>query len=467
MGRVWRRSVSAGRFLIMASATAALLAAQTVSSHAVGLIRDAEVEALLSDYATPIFRAANLGAQDIQIHIVNDRSFNAFVIDGQNMFVNIGAIIKAETPNQLIGVIAHESGHIAGGHLARLKGQIARLESAALIMNIIGIGAMVGGAVAGGGNDAGEAGAAVLYGGNALIQRSVLSYQRVMESSADQAGVSFLNRTRQSARGMLDTFHALADQSLASVNFIDPYLQTHPMPKERLSQLRDLAERSAYFDVKDSAELQFRHDMVRAKLEAFTSKNNAPYVFRKYPEKDQTLPARYARAISHYFSLGAQGAVKDIDALIAEQPNNPYFHELKGQFLLESGKINESIPPLRKAVALAPKAGLIKVMLGQALVATNDPAVLNEAVGHLQKALVLEKQSVLGYRELAVAYGRMNRIADAQLASAQSFLFEGNADFAKVHAERAIRAFPEGSPNWVKANDVIADVETYKKLTKN
>lgn len=467
MGRVWRRFVSVGRLLLIASATAALVLVQTTSSYALGLIRDAEVEALLSDYATPIFRAANLGAQNIEIHIVNDKSFNAFVIDGQNMFVNIGAITKSETPNQLIGVIAHEAGHIAGGHLARLKVQISRMESAALIMNIIGIGAMVGGAVAGGGNDAGEAGAAVLYGGNALIQRSILSYQRVEESSADQAAVTFLNRTHQSAAGMLETFKQFANQSLASVNFIDPYLQSHPMPQNRIAQLRDLAERSPYFNERDAAELQFRHDMVRAKLEAFTNKNNAQYVFRKYPEKDQTLPARYARAISRYFSSGAQGAAKDLDALIAEQPNNPYFYELKGQFLMESGKIRECIAPLRKAASLAPKAGLIKVMLGQALVATNDPAVLNEAVGHLQKAVVLEKQSVIGYRQLAVAFGRMNRIADAQLASAQSFFFEGNADFAKVHAERAIRAFPEGSPNWVKANDIISDVETYKKLTKN
>jgi predicted Zn-dependent protease len=467
LGSLWCRSMRTGRFLLLASATAALVAMQTAGSYAASLIRDAETENLLSDYATPIFRAANLGSQNINIHIINDKSFNAFVIDGQNMFIHVGAITRSETPNQLIGVIAHETGHIAGGHLARLKGQIARMESAALIMNIIGLGAMIGGAVSGGGNDVGQAGAAVLYGGSTIVQRSVLSYMRVMESSADQAGVNFLNRTHQSARGMLETFRSLSDQSLGSVNYIDPYLQTHPMPQERLVQLRDLAERSPYFNAKDSPEMQLRHDMVRAKLEAFTNKNNAQYIFRKYPEKDQTLPARYARAISRYFSSGTQSAVKDLDALIADQPSNPYFYELKGQFLLESGKIHECIAPLRKAVTLAPKAGLIRVMLGQALVATNDPGVLNEAIGDLQKALLQEKQSVVGYRQLAVAYGRLNRMPDAQLASAQSFFFEGNAEFAKVHAERAIRAFPEGSPNWVKANDIIRDVETYKQLTKN
>jgi predicted Zn-dependent protease len=446
---------------------AALLLTQTASAHAANLIRDAEIEALLSDYATPIFRAAALGSQNINIHIVGDKTFNAFVIDGQNMFIHVGAITKSETPNQLIGVIAHEAGHIAGGHLARLKVQMSRMESAALIMNLIGIGAMIGGAVSGGGNDVGEAGAAVLFGGTSIIQRSILSYRRAEESAADQAAVSYLNRTKQSVQGMLETFRHFADQSLGSVNFIDPYIQSHPMPQDRIAQLRDLAERSAYYNAKDPPQLQFRHDMVRAKLEAFTNKNNAAYVMRKYPETDRTLPARYARAITRYFAAGVDGAMKDLDALLAEQPNNPYFHELKGQFLLESGKAAAAIPPLQKAVSLAPSAGLMRVMLGQALIATNDPALVKDAIGQLQKALTKEKQSVVGYRQLAIAYGRLNRIPEAQLASAQGFLFEGNADFAKVHAERAIRAFPEGSPNWVKANDIIRDVETYKSIAKN
>jgi predicted Zn-dependent protease len=446
---------------------AALLLTQTASAQAANLIRDAEIEALLSDYATPIFRAAALGSQNINIHIVGDKTFNAFVIDGQNMFIHVGVITKSETPNQLIGVIAHEAGHIAGGHLARLKVQMSRMESAALIMNLIGIGAMIGGAVSGGGNDVGEAGAAVLFGGTSIIQRSILSYRRAEESAADQAAVSYLNRTKQSVQGMLETFRHFADQSLGSVNFIDPYIQSHPMPQDRIAQLRDLAERSAYYNAKDPPQLQFRHDMVRAKLEAFTNKNNAAYVMRKYPETDRTLPARYARAITRYFAAGVDGAMKDLDALLAEQPNNPYFHELKGQFLLESGKAAAAIPPLQKAVSLAPSAGLMRVMLGQALIATNDPALVKDAIGQLQTALTKEKQSVVGYRQLAIAYGRLNRIPEAQLASAQGFLFEGNADFAKVHAERAIRAFPEGSPNWVKANDIIRDVETYKSIAKN
>jgi predicted Zn-dependent protease len=454
------------RRLLAIALAGALTVTQIHAAQAVGLIRDAEIEQLLSDYATPIFRAANLSSQNINIHIVSEKSFNAFVIDGQNMFIHVGAITKSDTPNQLIGVIAHEAGHIAGGHLARLRVQISRMESAALIMNLIGIGAMVGGAVAGGGNDVGEAGAAVLYGGTSIIQRSLLSYQRAEESAADQAAVNYLNKTKQSGRGMIETFRHFADQSLGSVSFIDPYLQSHPMPQSRIAQLRDLAERSPFFSEKDSPQLQFRHDMVRAKLEAFTSRNNAAYVMRKYPESDRTLPARYARAITKYFTSGMRGAAADIDALIADQPNNPYFHEIKGQFLLESGKAREALPSLRKAVSLAPQSGLIRVMLSHAMIEANDPSLVNEAVGHLQKALVREKQSVIGYRQLAIAYDRLNRAPEARLASAQAAFFEGNAEHAKLHAEMAMRGFPEGSPNWVKANDILRDVETYKKMAR-
>jgi predicted Zn-dependent protease len=462
----WYSLAAAGRRCTLTILMSLLLLANVAQANAAGLIRDAEIEELLSDYASPIFRAAGLSSQNVNIHIVNERSFNAFVIDGQNMFIHVGAMTKSDTPNQLIGVIAHEAGHIAGGHLARLKVQMARMESAALIMNLIGIGAMVGGAVSGGGNDVGEAGAAVLYGGSSIIQRSLLSYRRAEESAADQAAVSYLTATKQSPRGMIETFRHFADQSLGSVNFIDPYIQSHPMPQTRIAQLQDIAERSPYFSQKDSPTLQLRHDMVRAKLEAFTSKNNARYVLRKYPESDRTLPARYARAITLYFTSGIQGAAGEIDALIADYPDNAYFHELKGQFLLESGKAKAAIGPLKKAVSLAPESGLMRVMLGQALVATNDPADLKPAIDHLRKALLREKQSVVGYRAIGMAYGRLNRLPEAQLASAQAFFFEGNADYAKVHAERAMLGFAEGSPDWIKANDILRDVETYKHLAK-
>jgi predicted Zn-dependent protease len=451
------------RYCTAVVAIVALLIAQTSAAFAGGLIRDSEIEALIADYAAPIFRTAGLSGQNIHIHIINDQTFNAFVIDGQNMFIHTGAIMKSETPNQLIGVIAHETGHISGGHLARLHIQISKMESAALIMNLLGIGAMIGGAAMGS-DEVSKGGAAALYGGSSVLQRSVLSYRRVQEYSADQAGVSFLDQTHQSGKGMLETFQSLADQNLGSMDYIDPYLQTHPMPQDRVAQLRSLAEGSPYFNEKDSPELQFRHDMVKAKLFGFINKSNPRAVFLKYPEKDQSLPAQYSRAIARYFAGGINASISSIDRLIAEQPDNPYFYELKGQFLLESGKVRAAIEPLRKAVSLAPEAGLIRVMLAQALVASEDKALLKEAIMHLRKALTKENQSVVGYRQLAIAYSRINRLPEAELASAQGFFYEGNADYAEVHAARAIRAFPVGSPNWNIANDMINDVATYKKL---
>ena len=217
-------------------ALAAALITST-SADAAGLIRDAETEALIREYAKPIFRAAGLGSQGIRIHLVNDRAFNAFVVDGHNMFMHAGTLMEAKTPNQVIGVIAHESGHITGGHLARLRTQVARAKSAALMLQLIGLAAMVGGAFAGAG-DAGQAGMGIAYGGQDAALRTLLAYRQDEESSADQAGISFLNATKQSGRGMLETLEFMASK-LVGVQGINPYLQTHPLPQQRLTQSQD------------------------------------------------------------------------------------------------------------------------------------------------------------------------------------------------------------------------------------
>lgn len=438
----------------------AVLLAQTTSVWAGGLIRDAEIEALIADYSKPIFTAAGLSGQNVKIHLVSDSSFNAFVVDGQNMIIHTGAILRSETPNQLIGVIAHEAGHIAGGHLSRLRAYLARAQTAALMLNILGIAAIaVGasqGAGQGGGVDLGQGAAAGLQAGNAIVMRSVLSYRRAEESAADQAGISYLTRTRQSGLGMLQTFQEFADQSLASLSATDPYIQSHPMPQDRIAQLRELAKASPYYDRRDPPELQHRHDMMRAKLNAFLNRNNVQMIFRKYPEGDRSLPAQYARAIATNFAGGARKAAPLIDALTAAEPGNPYFYELKGQFHLESGNGPEAIVPLRKAVSLAPNAGLIRITLAQALLAANQNALLPEAVDHLRKALVREPQSSLGYRQLALAYGRMNKLADAELASAQAYFYEGNIRSAQELARRAQRGFTSGSAQWVKADDIVS-----------
>ena len=306
-------------------------------SRGIPLIRDAEIEQLMRDYTQPVLRAAGLAQQKVQVTIINDRTFNAFVMDGRRIFINAGALMDAKTPNEIIGVLAHETGHMAGGHLSRLRQQLEMAQTQSIIAMILGVGAMVAAARSGGA--AGNPSAAML-GPQSAIQRSLLSYQRAQEEQADRAGVKFLTATGQSAKGMYDTFKRLADELLFAAHTADPYLQSHPMPAERVAALEVMGKSSPYWNKLDSPELQLRHDLMRAKLVGFIDRGDT--VARRYPYSDQSLPARYARAIATYRHADLRAAIAQIDGLIQAQPNNPYFHELKGQALLEGGKPAEA-----------------------------------------------------------------------------------------------------------------------------
>ena len=415
------------------------------------IIRDSEIEQLLREYTSPILRAANLSKQNINVVLIADKSFNAFVADGRRIFVNIGALMESTTPNQIIGVLAHETGHIAGGHLSKLREQLANAQTAAIIAMILGMGAMV----AGGRGDSGmsQAGAATLQGSQEVIRRSLLSYVRQHEDQADRAGVHFLTATGQSAKGMYETFKRFSDQVLYSAKYTDPYLQSHPMPADRVAALEGIARQSPYWDKKDSPEMQMRHDMMRAKLYGFVERPDV--VARRFPQTDQSMPARYARAISAYRHSDLRGAVTQIDALIAVQPNNPYFYELKGQALVENGRAAEAVAPLRKAASLAPQPALIQIMLGQALVATENTHNADEAIAMLRNALSREPEAADGYNQLAMAYGRKGDLAQADLAAAQAAFMRGDVKTARELGARAKTKFPVGSPGWVKADDLV------------
>ena len=420
------------------------------------LIRDAEIEQLLREYTQPILRAAGLSKANVKIVLINDKSFNAFVVDGRRIFVNTGALADSTTPNQIIGVMAHETGHIAGGHLSKLRQELANVQTAALIGMLLGAAAIAAGSAVGGGaaDGANQAGMAAIMGSQHAAQRTLLSYQRAHEEAADRAAVKFLASTGQSAKGMYETFLRFADQSMFTARFADPYAQSHPMPTERIAALSEIARTSPNWDKKDPAELQARHDMMRAKLSGFME---APQtVARRYPLSDTSLPARYARAIATYRHSDIRAAVAQIDALIAIQPNNPYFHELKGQALLEGGRATEAIAPLRRAVSLAPDPTLIQIMLGQALVATNNPAHADEAIAILRNGLAREPDTPQGYQQLAMAYGRKGDLAQADLASAQAAFARGDVKTARELAARAKIRLPVGSPGWVRADDIVA-----------
>ena len=440
------------------------IGAPTASAQGIPLIRDSEIEAVLRDYARPIFRAAGLGANNISMRIVRHDSFNAFVADGQNVFINSGSLAMAKTPNEVIGVLAHETGHITGGHLASLRARIARDQTKMLLVSLLGIGALIAGASSR--NDSareiGSMGQGVLLGGPEVVMRSLLAERRSQESAADQAGLNFLNATKQSGRGMLGVFERFAQQEFVSEQYMDPFVRSHPVATARLAQLREKVEQSPYVNAKDSPELQLRHDMMRAKIAGYLDRPGT--VMGNYPPSDTSLPARYARAISKNCQGRCAQSVADVDALIKEQPNNPYFHELKGSLYFFGGNYKECIPHLRKALQLAGgEEPLMQANLAQALIATDDPAQIDEALPLLRRSVVRDGDNARAYHTLATALYKKGQAPQAEYAAAQANFIEGNFKQAQIFAKRAQTKLPQGSPEWNKAEEIV----TFKIPTAN
>lgn len=443
---------------VLALAAAAVFTALATPASAQGLplIRDAEIEALLNDYAQPIFRVAGFGSGRVAVRIVKNDNFNAFVVDGRSVYMHTGTLMTAKTPNEVIGVLAHEAGHIAGGHMAALRTRIARDQTRALISQILGIGLMVA-AGATGEKDLGGAGQGVLYGGQELIMRSLTAERRSQESAADQAGLKYLNATNQSGNGMLETFERFAQQEYISDAHKDPFVRTHPVATDRLARLRQLVETSPSFLVKDPPELQLRHDMMRAKLSGYTESPTT--VFNRYPTTDQSLPARYARAIARY-QRGGPGALEqalaELDGLIRDRPNNPYFWEVKGDLLLKSGRAAEAIPQLRRSLQmLGGETPLIAVQLAQGLLQAKSPGSVDEAIGLLRKSIAREGENAMAYNMLGQAYYEKGLMPQSELARAQGLFYFGDVKQAQMFAKRAQAGLKPGTPEWVKADDIL------------
>lgn len=415
-------------------------------------IRDSEIENLLRDYLNPVFKAAGLKSRAVQIILINDGSINAFVAGGQRIFVHTGLLMATKNPNQLIGVLAHETAHIAGGDLSRLRRQLDKASTASIIGALLGVVAAVGAAAAGGSNS-GQAGVGILSGAQSISRITLLKYQRGQEARADQAAFKYLDRTGQSSRGMIEMFQKLADNSLLSLRNVDPYSLTHPVPRARIAFLEENVGKSRFYKKKDSASLILRHRMMQAKLRGFQASPQS--VFRRYPVSDTSLPARYARAISFYRNVDIKRALREIDSLIRSQPKNPYFWELKGQALFENGKSQRAIQPLEKAVSLAPKAGLIRILLAQAMLAAKPKKNAKSAIRQLTIARRSEPNSSSLYRFLAIAQAQLGRIGQADLASAESAFRFGDLNLAKTRATKAKRVLKKGSPGWIRANDIL------------
>jgi predicted Zn-dependent protease len=361
--------------------------------------------------------------------------------------------MTAETPNEIIGVIAHEAGHIAGGHEQRMRDRLARAKTLAMAASLLGIGISAAGAASNRGDLAG-AGTTFAIGGAEVARRSLLAYQRGEETIADRSAVTYLNRTHQSAKGMLTTFKRFESALALSGTQVDPYLVSHPMPRERIANLEALATQSKYFNKKDPPELQLRHDLARAKIAAYTQGPGA--LARMFRGDPQGLPALYGSAISNYLYGSPRDALRKIDVLISRKPAYPYFYELRGDILMKANKPAEAIRSYKKALRLDPtKSGIIQVSLGQAELAAGGNSDVRSAVTNLSQGVEKEPDYIGGYRFLAQAYGRLGKIGDAELASAEGYYHAGVLKEAKIFALRAQQKFKTGTPQWLRAQDIV------------
>ena len=450
---IWRRFIGlACAMSVACTSLSGPVVAQSARDKGPSLIRDAEIESLMRLYTKPIFHAAGLNPGSVHVYLINDPRINAFVAGGQRIFINTGLLTQAQTPNEVIGVLAHETGHIAGGHLARMQNEIDRKSSLTIIGMLLGVAAVAGGAAAGDGEIA-KAGGGILAGTPGLTQRLLLSYARAMEASADQAAIKFLTATGQSGKGMLTLFQKLATQSMAALQDVSPYVLSHPMPLDRIRNLEVEAKASKYFDTPDRPEIMLRHKLMQAKLVGFLQPMQT--VFQRYPLSDTSLPARYARAIAMFRSGDTRNAIPVIDSLIRDLPSDPYFYELKGQALLEGGQPAQAVAPLRQAIKMLPNAGLIRIMLAQSLLGAENTANAQAALSELRLARKTEDDSPILYQFMAMAYGQIGDIPRADLATAEAAYFRGDKKLAEEKAKVAMATLKRGSPDWLRANDIL------------
>ncbi|MBV8406426.1 MAG: M48 family metallopeptidase [Alphaproteobacteria bacterium] len=443
-------------FCVALLVLAPVRAASAQQGQRLNLIRDAEIENGIRTMVVPIWKAAGLDPNAVEIMIVQDNTLNAFVAGGQRIFINTGLIMRTETPNQLIGVLAHESGHIAGGHLARMQEELRNLTTLQILEMILGGAAMAGAAASGPGTGRGT-GTGV--GGNSAPHSllALLRYTQTQESSADQAAITFLQRTQQSPKGAAQFLRILERDERMQIGQRDPYLTTHPLTPERIASFEEAAARSPYANVPDKPEYLAIHHRIVAKLMGYITPDST---LAHFAEADRSIPARYARAIAWYRKGALGSALLGIDGLIKENPNDPYFHEARGQMLYENGRAAEAVASYRRAVQLLPSSAVIKIDFARTLLATNNADNDREAVRNLELASQQEPDTWELWRMMAEGYSRLNNPGMTSLARAEMALLRGQRSEAQAHADAATRQLQSGTPAWQRAQDIKAYINT-------
>ncbi len=452
--RMAHMTARANPFIALFAALALLLTPLQSMAQGISIIRDAETERLIREYADPVLLAAGLAPDSVRIYLINDPSINAFATVGRRMGIHTGLILAAETPNELIGVIAHEAGHIAGGHVARIGEAIANASTPALITMGLGILAAVAGAP--------EAGLALLLGGQHIAQRNILAYSRVQEAAADQAAVSYLNEVGWSSEGLIGFFEKFRDQELLSTRRQDPFVRSHPLSSDRIAALRSRVAESPHTGKPDSPESIRRFGMVQAKIHGFLDRPDV--TFRRYPATDTSNEAHYARTVAYFRRGEVDQALGQLEPLIEAEPNNPFFQELKGQVYFETGRAEMAVAPYRRAVEILPDEGIFKLLLAQSLLATDeagqDQSIAKEAIRLLEDAARTQNENSFVWHQLAIAYARMGNEPLAALATAERFFVAGQYERAFGFASRARKGLSAGTPEWNRSNDIIQASES-------
>ena len=418
--------------------------AAAADDDAPAILRDTESEQMFNDIARPLIQAAKLDEKSVKVILINDDEINAFVAGSQNVYVNSGLLLRADNVNQVQGVIAHELGHVAGGHSIRMAEGAKQATGITLATMVLGALALAAGA--------GEAGMGLMMMGQRAALGSFLAFTRAQETTADLAGASYLSKAGVSGKGSLEFFKKLQNQEYRlAIYSTDSYDRTHPLSSERISMLENLYKKDPAWNTPTDPKLEASFQRVKAKLAGFINPKDA---IRKYPESDQSVPAHYARAYAYHLGAYPDKALSEADALLKTNPHDPYFLELKGQILLEGGKPAEAVAPLREAVQQSHDAPLIASMLGHALIATENSQNFGEAKTILKTAVARDNENPFAWYQLGIIYDHEGDPARAALATAERNNLEGNPKLALASAEMAMRGIPAGSPDYLRAQDI-------------
>jgi len=442
----------AASVIVMAAIIIAWNSAAYAQSRGGSIIRDTEIENIINEWSAPILKASGVGSNGVNVVLVQNNALNAFVAGGANIFLYTGLIQRTDSPEELLGVFAHELGHITGGHLIAGRAALERASYESILGTIIGVGAAI---LTGNGNAA-AAGSAI---GSSSGTNSFLSHSRVQESSADQAALSFFDKAGLNPHGLGSFLEKLESEELLPASQQSEYVRTHPLTANRIDALKRRSGQSPHANSAAPAEWSAQHARMKAKLVGFINPGRVQW---DYDANDTAVPARYAHAIAAYRQNRESDAMRYIDGLIAQEPNNPYFHELRGQMLVDFGRIDAALPSYKRAIEIMPQAPLIRIALAHALIEakSNKTANLNAAIKHLDRAIQKERRSSRAYRLLATAHGRLGREDVAKLYLAEEAVLTRRYGYARQQAVLAKNTLPKTSKEYLRANDILAYLET-------